>query len=215
MAGIPIKWVDQDGNVNHLDELLVLDSLSKTLIFITDSHHRIHIGESFTVNAVDETLANTDTIIISFKTPSLDREVHMFLFFSTLVGGSLELWEGVTWDTNTGTATAIINRKRDLNPLFSGMLEDKTDTPRFTATGNILVNPTNLGTGSAVSLDKQYAWGERGKVGAGFLRDEHEFILMPDTQYAVVFTAIGGSNKAQVTLNWHELINKHNNDGGL
>ncbi len=202
----PIVWKDKDGNEHGLDELFPADKLSKTLITITDSHHRIHVGESFTVHAVDETLANTDTIIIVFKTSKGNREVHMFLFFSTLVGGSLELWEGATWDTNSGTATPIINRRRRTNPVTSALLEDKTATPLFTATGNVLVNPNNLGTGSAISLDKQYAWGERGKVGAGFLRDEHEFVLIPNTSYAVVFTAIGASNKAQIHLNWHEVI---------
>lgn len=203
-----VKFKDKDNNVHTLDEILLLDALSGASVGITSPHHRIHVGDAFTTNFTDETLADAETMILAFKTPVGPKRVHLFAFFSTLVGGSLNIWEGATWTTTTGTVNPIINRRRDENPKPSGIREDLTATPAFTATGNMLSNPTLTGgvvtpTG-AESLDKQYAWGEKGKVGAGYLRDENEFILKPNTTYAIIFTAIGASNKAQINLNWYE-----------
>ena len=203
-----VKFYDKDGNLLSLDEIILFDAMSGSPVTITFPHHKIHDGTAFTTNVADEAMSNAETIIIVFKTPTRIKKVHMFVFFATLVGGSLEIWEDATWTTNTGTATTIINRKRDENPVVSGIREDKTTTPVFNATGNVLSNPTGLGTGSAKSIDKQYAWGEKGKIGAGYLRDENEFVLKPDTAYAIVFTAIGDSNKAQVSLNWYESDDK-------
>jgi len=203
-----VVFYDKDGNERTLDQILLMDEMSSSPVSITFPHHKIHNGDSFTTNFTDETLADAETIILAFKTATGKEKVHLFAFFSTLVGGSLNIWEGATWTTNTGVVNPIINRRRDENPKSSGMREDLTSTPTFMATGNILSNPTLTGgvvtpTG-ATSLDKQYAWGERGKIGAGNLRDENEFILKPDTTYAIVFTAIGASNKAQINLNWYE-----------
>ena len=199
-----VVFIGKDGRAHPLDEIMEFDSIAGGLTTITTTHSEIHEGNSFTTEVVDETLANAETLIIAFKTGSGVRRAHLFVFFATLVGGSLEIWEGATWTTNTGTATAIINRKRDGGTLFSELEEDKTKTPVFIPTNNVLENPTGLNTTGATSLDKQYAWGEKGKIGAGYLRDENEFILEPATKYAIVFTAIGADNRAQISLNWYE-----------
>ncbi len=205
-------YLEQASRIKRLEDVLKFDAMSGALVGISSPHHRIHEGDSFTTNFTDATLADAETIILAFKTAKTPKLIHLFIFFSSLVGGSLDLWEGVTWTTNTGTTNPIINRLRTENRKPSGAREDKTATPAFTATGNVLSNPTLTGgvvtpTGATL-LDKQYAWGERGKIGAGFLRDEHEFVLNSDTQYAAVFTAIGASNKATVSLNWYETIDK-------
>jgi len=207
-----VLLIDKDGKARSIEEILLLDAMSGTPVGITFPHHKIHNGDSFTTNFTDETLADAETIILAFKTATGPKRIHLFAFFSTLVGGSLNIWEGATWTTTTGVVNPIINRRRDENPNTSGLLEDLTATPAFTATGNILSNPTLTGgvvtPTSATSLDKQYAWGEKGKIGAGYLRDENEFILKPDTTYAIVFTSIGASNKAQINLNWYESEDK-------
>lgn len=200
--GAEIKFHDKGGNIRTLDEMVLFDTMTNAMVKISYTHHKIHDGCSFTVAYADTTLADGETIIMAFKTMSGTKKAHLFIEFSTLVGGYIEIWEAPTWTTNTGTATAIINRRRDANPKVSGLTEDKTATPAFTTTGNILVNPTGLAGGT--SLHKHYAWGERGKVGAIGQRDENEFVLRPDTQYAIVFNGIGANNKAQVILNWYE-----------
>ncbi len=184
------------------------DNASYARISINSPHNQIHERNYFLSDLVDESMADNDTFILAFKTMSLPKKVHLLVEFSTLVGGDLQVWEGATWTTNTGTANPIVNRFRETNLNSSGLLEDKTATPAFTATDNILLNPTGLGTGSAISLHHFYAWGKKEKLQAGGQRDLEELVLKPDTQYAIVFTADGGSNKAQVILNWYELTIK-------
>jgi len=198
-----VKFYDKNGNVLSLDEILVTD-LGGRLVMLTSPEYEAHEGHAFTIATVDETLADAETINICFKTcsPTGMERAHFYAGFSTLVGGSLELLESPTWTTNTGTATAIINRGRQDYPNRSAFEEDKTYTPTFMPTNKLLVNVTGLAGGT--SLWKRYAWGEKGKIEAGDYRAENEFLLKCGTQYAVVFTAIGASNKGQIILNWIE-----------
>ena len=205
---IEVKFIDKDGKIRTLDEILTL-GLEGRPVVVSSAEHEVHEGHAFTVSAVDEDMDNAATLNIAFKTcsPTLAEthgmgRAHFYASFSSLVGGSLEILEAPTWTTNTGTATAIINRHRADNPIVSAFTEDKTATPAFTATGKVLVNVTGLAGGA--SLWKRYAWGEKGKVEAGDYRAENEILLKCNTQYAVVFTAIGASNKGQIILNWIE-----------
>lgn len=202
MEGIAVYFKDKDGNEHTLDEILSLDDKTGALVTLTSPEHEAHHGHAFTVSAVDETLANAETINIAFKTPPPLVVMHLWVAATTLVGGSLALIEGPTWDTNTGTATPVVNRLRVENPLQSHILEDKTATPAFTRTNKVLVQVSNIAGGT--TLWPRYSWGERGKVEAGAYRAESEFLLKHDTQYVVLFTAIGAANKAQVILNWVE-----------
>ena len=91
----------------------------------------------------------------------------------------------------------------------SGITEDKTATPAFSVTNNVLVDTLGLNTDTGdtqapVEIHTTYAWGEKGKVQAGGGGHDTELVLKPATQYAVLFTAIGGSNKAHVALDWYE-----------
>jgi len=197
-----VKFYDKDGSIKTLDEILQLGG-EGSVVMLTHFEYEIHQGKAFTFNAVDETLADTETLIIAFKT-SRKVKVHLVVGFSTLVGGYSEVWEGPTWTTDTGTVTAVVNRSRRTPVPPSTLLEDRTATPNFTATGNVLVNPTGLNTGSATCIWKRYAWGERGKIEGGEYDAGNEFTLKPNSTYAIVFTAIGASNKAQVVMNWIE-----------
>jgi hypothetical protein len=180
------------------------DSLTNALICISYEHHEVHEGDAFVVDVEDESMADTDTLSIAFKTPAGTKRAHIVAEFVTLVGGELEIWEGPTWTTNTGTLVDIINRKRLAAMTSSILLEDITTPPTFAATDAIMKNVTGLATGAATRLSHLFAWGVQNKFGAGGGRDESEILLKPETQYAFVFTAIGNSNKAQLILHWYE-----------
>lgn len=201
MEGIAVYFKDKEGNEHTLDEMLNL-SMGGRLSIMTSAEREAHEGHAFTFTTVDEALGDGATLNIAFKTSEHIEKVHLYASFSALVGGSLEILEAPTWTTNTGTATAIINRYRSENPIRSDLEEDKTATPAFTKTNKVLVNVTGLAGGT--SIWKRYAWGERGKVEAGDYRAENEFMLKRSTQYAVLFTAIGAANKGQIILNWLE-----------
>jgi len=200
--GAEIKFIDKDGHIRTLDEILQLGR-EGSVVMLSHFEYEIHQGKAFTFNAVNETLGDTDTIIVAFKTAK-GVKVHLVAGFSTLVGGYGEIWEGPTWTTNTGTSTAVINRRRSKGAAPSTLLEDKTVTPNFTPTGKVLVNPTGLGTGSATSIWKRYAWGLTARFEGGEYRASNELTLKANSTYAVVFTAIGANNKAQIIMNWIE-----------
>jgi len=158
----------------------------------------------FTVDAINLAMAATDTIALAFKTPpEQEKTIHIYQNFIALASGHMDIVEGPTWTTNTGLLVPIFNRYREATMDASIVLEDKTATPNFTATGNIILDPTAL-TGGTI-LRTIYGFGKKDK--APSTRDEaHGWILAADTTYAFLFTADDGSNKAQLTLNWAETI---------
>ena len=180
-----------------------LDGVTNAIKTITYPHHAIHDGRGFLADTVDETLDDNATIILAFKTMAGTKRAHMLFEFTTLVGGDLRVWEGPTWTAETGTLITIKNRKRLASMTSSGLLENQAQAA-FTASDALILNPTGLNTAAATSLPHLYAWGKKEKLAGGTTRDGNEWVLKPDTQYAVVFTADGGSNKAQVILDWYE-----------
>ena len=183
--------------------VLEIDSNTNALVFISLPHNKTHEKESFVSDFVNEALVNDETIILAFKTMPGTTRIHMIVQSSTLVGGDTQIWEGATWDNQTGSDNAIYNRFREETINESGLLEN-TNQVAYLASGNLILNPANLNTASAVSLHHLYAWGRKDKISAGGVRDTEEWILKPDTRYAIVFTADGGENKAQLILNWYE-----------
>jgi len=200
-----VMLYDKHGNLKALDEILQLGG-EGSVVMLSHFEYEIHQGKAFTFQAVDATLGDSETIVIAFKTGS-SVKVHLVAGFSTLVGGYGEIWEGPTWTTNTGTATSVINRRRQGTVARCTLLEDKTATPAFTATEKVLVgNVTSmtLSTANATCIWKRYAWGLTARFEGGEYRSTNEFTLKKSTTYAVVFTAVGASNKAQIILNWIE-----------
>lgn len=166
----------------EIDEVR-LDAMTNVLPAISYPHYAVHEGRSFISDYVDETMNDNDTLALVFKTPTGTKRVHLIAEFTTLVGGDLRIWEGVTWNTNTGTFIPILNRKREAVMDSSILLEDKTATPAWSATDQILLNPTNLATGGATSIHHFYAWGKKEKIQAGGARDIFEFIF--EAEYSV------------------------------
>ena len=79
-----IRFYNKDSKIKSLDEILLLDAMTKAQVSITYPHYEVHDGCSFTTNFTDETLANAETIILAFKTSTGTKKVHLFAFFSTL-----------------------------------------------------------------------------------------------------------------------------------
>ena len=180
---------------------LHLDSLSEAMTMVNAEHHEIHEGVSFITDIVDESMANSDTLTLAFKTPTGTKAAHLIVDFATLAGGHVDLIEGPTWDNQTGTKSPIYNRKRETSMTSSILLEDQAQAS-FIASDNVILNPTNLVSGTIIH--DLWGFGAKEKFGA-VGRDVEEFILKPDTQYAVRFTSDSGSNKGHLILNWYEI----------
>lgn len=176
------------------------DQITSTLQTITYAHHEIHSGSAFFSTAEDTSMADSETLALAFKTANTTERAHMLIAWSTKAGGLIELLEGPTWTTSTGSQEPIYNRKRLTSMHSSMLLEDTAGS--FSATDNLVLNPTALAGGTAIWEER--AWSATGQAQASAGRDVAEWVLKPDTQYAVRFTAAGGTNAGAIALHWYE-----------
>ncbi len=187
-------------SAKHLQTLF--DALTNALVSIEYGHHEAHEGHSFISDVVNIAMADEETLVLAFKTPIGTKRVHMLIDFATLAGGHVDIIEGPTWDSESGSLHSIYNRKREASMINSDLLED-SGQPTFTATNNLILNPTNL-AGGIIPHDL-YGFGKKEKFPAQG-RDTNELILKPDTQYDIKFISDAGSNKGHLILNWYEHI---------
>ena len=179
---------------------MALDSLFPIPVMIDVAHAEIHEGDSFHCGGVDTAMDDTHTLIIAFKTPAGAKRVHLFHNFVTLTGGHLAIIEGPTWTNQTGTKQPIHNRKREASMDSSGLLEDQAQAG-FLASDNMILNVTGLSGGTTIHI--HYAFGLKNKF-SGEGRGTAEWILKPDTRYAIKFTSTAGRPAAQIMLDSYE-----------
>ena len=178
----------------------VCDEMTNSLITISYEHHEIHEGDSFVVSIVDTTMASAETLVLAFKTPAGTKRAHLIYEYSTLTGAHCELIEGPTWDQGSGAAVTITNRLRAASPASSILLENRGQVT-FTASDEMISNPTTLSGGTVI--DTNYSFGSN-KLPESSRRGQHEFILKPDSTYAIRFTSDASSNKGQIIVDWYE-----------
>jgi hypothetical protein len=173
-----------------------VDGMAGALIGIDYHHHEIHEGDAFTaeVHTTGGTLVN-----IAFATPAGTKRAHMTFSFSTESKAHLEVLEGATWTTNTGTVYAPVNQLRVAVPGASILLEDKTATPAYTANG-VLLNATLVGAGTTIREIYSFV----NKLAGGALATREELVLRPDETYIIRVTSDDGSKGLQLRLEWYE-----------
>ena len=160
------------------------DGKTNNLMVIDETHHQIHEGNAFHMAAVDDTMGDGDTLIVTLTTPDTDKEIHITFWFDTLAGAHLEIITGIT--SHTG-GVAITPKNLNLN---------STNTTVTTETKS---NPTL--TGGTV-LGSIYAFGSR-RATAG-ASHSNELILEKNTKYAWKMTADGATNAIYLHLDWYE-----------
>ena len=182
----------------------VLDGMSDALVTLAYSHHETHAGSSFHAQVYNGTLAASGNIRLSFKTPAGAKRAHMIFSFASAGGSHLIIAEGATWTTNTGTRVAPVNQLREAAPGASMLLEDKTDTPNWTANG-VLSGVTVVGAGT--TLRSIYIFGTN-KVGGG-ADHGNEIILKPDETYTISLTNDEATAKGVILhIDWYEHTDK-------
>ena len=181
-----------------------LDGMTDALQTVSYAHHEIHAGSSFHVQNYGAAVAAAGNVRISFATPAGTKRAHMIFSFASEGSSHLIIAEGATWTTNTGTVVAPTNQLRAAAPGASMLLEDKTDTPNWTANG-VLTDATADAAGT--SLRDVYIFGTNKVGGSG----EHgaEIILMPDQTYTISLTNDEATAKALILhLDWYEHTDK-------
>ena len=184
---------------NNNTRLVELDNLFKALLVIDTAHHEIHEGDGFHCVGADTSMSDAETLILAFKTPAGTKRAHMTFDYGALVAGRLELIEGPTWTEETGSAANIFNHQRASSK--TPMLLENRAQVTFTASEEMILNPTGLSGGTAILLGHVY--GSK-QAGGGRDRGTAEWVLAPGVAYAVRFTADGNSNAGVIILDWYE-----------
>jgi len=183
-------------------EGLGLDEAFNVLAAIDVPHREVHEGHSFVTNTVDTDMDAAATLILAFKTPNTPAWGHMIASFGAKATGHMDIIEGPAWTNQTGSQNPIYNRDRN-SALKSAILEDQSSAA-FTATENVILNPTGL-TGGTI-IQSIYSWSDKKTTTKD--RDQAEIILAQDTQYAVRYTSDGATNAGELILNWYEHANE-------
>ncbi len=163
-----------------------IDVLSQALETITDEHHEIHQGHSYTVTDVQS--VSTTTFKWQVTTPDTDRHAHMLFEVEGTGEISLVVTEGS--DRDDGGALSEINRDRNSAETSDVIV---TTTP---------VNGSTDGATTILSI-RAGATGQGAKtVEGGGSRGQNEFILKQNTKYVIAVTTFAAIY-VTLELNWY------------
>ena len=75
---------------SHVDRLAQIDKSTRAVETIEYEHHEIHDGSSFHAFHADTDVADNERIVLSFKTPSTTKWIHML--GEVTASGEAEFW---------------------------------------------------------------------------------------------------------------------------
>jgi len=186
-----------------------IDSSTSSLQTVDYAHHEIHSGSMYRVQAFDDAIASSGTLVIAFKVKDGGKFPHFIFEWETEGKATITLYEGVGTDASTGTDVVVKNSRRDaanssiIQGYATGSWVDGyiTKNPTFD-TGGTGPNAVPTDSGTIISLKKAYS---SSKAGGSSGSRRSEIVLNDNTEYAIVLinneaTAQGG----QLRLEWYE-----------
>jgi hypothetical protein len=173
-----------------------IDSKLDALRIADEKVLHINSGVSFHCEAYASALASAGTLILAFKTPNTTKWGHLTISGFGTDDFKIELDQGATWDTSSGSQQSVYNRDRN-SATTTDMLEDTTGS--FADNNALNKDPTSYSAGTI--LETLYAV-------SGEIIGQKKWILDQDTQYAVVLTNLhSGAANFQLRLDWNEFTN--------
>lgn len=194
-ALLKAKFGSGDDDYDHVR----MDPSTECLTTIGYSHHEIHAGSNFRVQANGDSISS---LVIAFKTPAGNKHAHFIWEWSTESSGYIQLLEGAAWDATTGTVRAPKNSNRN-SGATSMLLNDKAGAGTWVADG-VLIDPDNVSGGTVISDKRDYHTATFLSTPGGGGEHREETILKADTTYALVWTTTDGPNGAQLRCEWYE-----------
>lgn len=198
---------------NGIIRPIELDSMTNVLRIISDAHHEIHEGDSFTAYYTRTTdSADGHRSGIYIKTPAIMPLCHMIVSFSASTAANYSILEAPTIAVDIGTHSNVIyNRYRDSAKIsgcfdndspaivnrFTTLTEDQIDGDITWALGTVLrTEPLEIGSGP--------------KPAGGVSRDTEEYVLAADTIYVFLITNTAASaNIHHILIDWYEHTNSN------
>jgi len=178
------QWVDSKGRARQVS----IDGVTGASIIIDYGHHEIHDGSTFNCfDSTDNLGAETgDHIQLLFTTADVAKRAH--LFFSAYGSGEIYVTMREAYDGGGtgGVGEGINNRRRD-----------STKTPSVIT--SVTKNAT-AATGGTLLYEHYVGAGNKD---GGVIRAADEWILAPNTKYALrVFDA--AAINAYIEMMWYE-----------
>ena len=170
-----------------------LDSVTGWLKTITGPHHEIHEGKSYHVHysvaSIGALTTPDDAIQISWTTPGGPSQMNMVIHAQCGASALYKFTEGWTGAgaSPTGTIPAY-NKNR-----------------RFSNSSVVFSYDATLVTGGII-LEQEYV--ASGKFGSGESRDSQEWILSPNTKYAVSMF-LNAAEVATISAEWYMKTDRH------
>ena len=182
----------RDGSLEELE----LDSMTGAQKSIDYAHHEIHDGKTFRVQGYT---ASGTSLIIAFQVGNVGIAPHMVFDWVAEAAGTLNLYEGPTWTTNTGTRRSVKQSNR--NSTNTSILEGDGNGAGGFVANEVVIDPTGLAGGTVISMK---GWFAPKNAGGSEGTRQREIILKPNTKYAFVMAPTGAASGMQVRLEWYE-----------
>lgn len=193
MEGIAIYWKDREGNEHTIDELLVFDSMAGILVTLGTDLYGINQGNSFTAEHNAAGGSGTKATI-SFTTPPIGDMIHLLVAMRSNVEAFYTLGEGVTVTAASGSDYVPRNRNRRSTHTSKVVSAGSAGGKGYVTLGGAV---TDFGT----TLETLHFGA--GKVG-GEITELRNWVLKPNTTYAVEVESEAASSEITVEIHYHE-----------
>ena len=175
-----------------------MDGPSRSLRIISHEHHMIHAGKTFNACELD---SSCTSLVFAFKVGSSGDLPHLYYHWRVERTGSMTMYKGRTWTTNTGTRLDTINC--DDNSMNTSVLEGDGNGAGGFVAGEIVVNPSGLSGGTLVRIEALFGSDDEDETppatGNG---GRPERILKPGETYTLEIDCASGG--AWMALDWYE-----------
>lgn len=197
-----IQVVDSDGDI------ITIDEVTGAITAIEYEHHELHMGDSFSCWYMQTVSDTGDKSIISFRTANSARWVHLTLTASATVMAHVRVLEAPAITNNTGATLAVYNRNR--NSTTQSTVIDTSQNPSLSGSATYFTELTMGNVVGGTELAHEHlGTGEGKKTVGGTARGQQEWILLPNTLYAVEMESTNDDDNIHIiTLNWYEHTNR-------
>ena len=185
VANTTSEWIDSKGKARDVS----LDGSTHAFNIVDYAHHEIHGGSSYV--CMDSTASlggeNGDQLQLLFTTANIEKRAHLFYHAYASGAAYVTLMEAPSGGGAGGGAASIFNRRRDSSKTSSAIASVTKDASA--ATGGDLLIEHYIGTG---------------KTDGGEVRGNNEWVLAPNTTYALRIYSTTGGVSAWIELSWYE-----------
>jgi hypothetical protein len=171
-----------------------VDEDTHSLVTIDVPHHEIHEGESFTVSHTVTGKNDGETGVVVVLTTT--KDCHVLFNWAASGAAYAKIFEGPTITDNSGTnGVSVFNRDR--NSTNTSTVKDNATSRAF---NKVCTDPTVSATGTVIFTEFAGA----AKAFGGLGRNNNEFILAQNTEYAFVVESDAAGLTLNMILDWYE-----------